>query len=30
MSLLHARGLSLRYGKKIILDDASFAIQIDY
>src|ERR1700682_642368 len=26
MSLLHARGLSLRYGKKIILDDASFAI----
>src|SRR5438270_12462823 len=26
MSLLHARGLSLRYGPKIILDEASFAI----
>ena len=26
MSLLHARGVSLRYGKKIILDEASFAI----
>ncbi|MGZ6144027.1 MAG: ABC-F family ATP-binding cassette domain-containing protein [Myxococcales bacterium] len=26
MSLLHARGLSLRYGPKVILEDASFAI----
>ena len=26
MSLLHSRGVSLRYGKKIILDGASFAI----
>ncbi len=26
MSLLHARGLSLRYGPKIILDEASFAL----
>ena len=26
MSLLHARGLSLRFGKKIVLDDASFAL----
>ncbi|HZR10188.1 MAG TPA: ABC-F family ATP-binding cassette domain-containing protein [Myxococcales bacterium] len=26
MSLLHARGLSLRYGPKVLLDDASFAL----
>ncbi|HXN55773.1 MAG TPA: ABC-F family ATP-binding cassette domain-containing protein [Myxococcales bacterium] len=26
MSLLHARGLSLRYGKKVILEDESFAL----
>ena len=26
MSLLHARGLSVRFGKKIILDDASFTL----
>src|SRR3954468_10660630 len=26
MSLLHARGISLRYGPRILLDDASFAI----
>src|SRR3954462_14984263 len=26
MSLLHARGLSLRYGPKVLLDDARFAL----
>src|SRR3954467_15494344 len=26
MSLLHARGLSLRYGPKVLLDEASFAL----
>src|SRR5438270_13417225 len=26
MSLLHARGVSLRYGPKIILEEASFAL----
>jgi ATP-binding cassette, subfamily F, member 3 len=26
MSLLHARGLSVRYGKKVLLDDASFTV----
>ncbi len=26
MSLLHARGLSVRFGKKVILDDASFTL----
>src|ERR1700760_2895773 len=26
MSLLHARGISIRFGPKIILDDASFAL----
>jgi ATP-binding cassette subfamily F protein 3 len=26
MSLLHARGLSLRYGPRVLLDDASFAL----
>ena len=26
MSLLHARGLSIRYGPKVLLDDASFTL----
>ena len=26
MSLLHARALSLRYGPKVLLEDASFAL----
>src|SRR5690348_6572633 len=26
MSLLHARGLSLRYGPRVVLDQASFAL----
>ena len=26
MSLLHARSLSVRYGKKVLLDDASFTL----
>jgi len=26
MSMLHARGLSLRYGPKVLLDGASFSL----